>query len=95
MTDTELELRRTVAAAERASAYINDPLLVAAFEALEARFLLAWRNSPADQPELRERLWHHIQALQEVRAELETVLTDGVMAKAALAELRDGTNTNP
>lgn len=95
MTDDEITLRRTVAAAERASAYINDPLLVAAFEALEARFLLAWRNSPADAPELRERLWHHIQALAEVRAELETVLADGVMAKAALADRRDGTNDNP
>jgi hypothetical protein len=95
MTDDEMTLRRTVAAAERASAFINDPLLVGAFEALDARFLLAWRNSPADQPELRERLWHHIQALAEVRAELETVLADGVMAKAALADLRDGTNDNP
>lgn len=95
MTDDEITLRRTVAAAERASAFINDPLLVGAFEALDARFLLAWRNSPADQPELRERLWHHIQALAEVRAELQTVLADGVMAKAALADLRDGTNDNP
>lgn len=95
MTDDEITLRRTVAAAERARAFIEDPLLVGAFEALDARFLMAWRNSPADQPELRERLWHHLQALAEVRAELETVLADGVMAKAALAGRRDGTNDNP
>jgi hypothetical protein len=95
MNDDEITLRRTVAAAERARAFIEDPLLVGAFEALDARFLLAWRNSPADRPEMRERLWHHIQALAEVRAELETVLSDGEMARAALADLRDGTNTNP
>lgn len=88
MIDTELELRRTVAAAERARALIEDPLLVAAWEALDARFMLAWRNSPADKPELRERIWHHIQALAEVRAELETVLNDGLMARSALDELR-------
>lgn len=94
MTDEELALRRRVAAAERARAYIDDPLLVAAFEALDARFMLAWRNSPADKPELRERLWHHIQALAEVRAELNTALEDGEMARAALDEMRAGI-TNP
>jgi hypothetical protein len=95
MTDDEMTLRRTVAAAERARAFIEDPLLVAAWEALEARFLMAWRNSPADATEQRERLWHNIKALAEVRLELETVLADGVMAKAALADLRDGTSNNP
>jgi hypothetical protein len=94
LNDTELELRRTVAAAERARAYIEDPLLVGAFEALDARFLMAWRNSPADQPEMRERLWHHLQALAEVRAELNRALEDGAMARAALDDLRDGTG-NP
>lgn len=93
MNDTEQELRRTAAASDRARLIIEDPILCGAFEALDARFLLAWRNSPADQPELRERLWHHIQALSEVRAELETVLNDGLLAKAALAELQTGTDT--
>jgi hypothetical protein len=92
--DTEQELRRVVAQAERARLIIDDPLLVGAFEALDARFLLAWRNSPADKPELRERLWHHIQALAEVRAEMQTVLDDGSMARAALEEMRQlGTDT--
>lgn len=92
MDNTELELRRTVAAAERARYLIDDPLLVSAFETLDARFTAAWRNSKADNPELRERLWHHIQALAEVRAELNTVLNDGVMAQAQLNELRTGTD---
>lgn len=93
MDNTELELRRIASQAERARAIIEDPLLVNAFEQLDARFLAAWRNSPADQPELRERLWHHIQALAEVRAELNTVLNDGTMARAALEERRTGTDT--
>jgi hypothetical protein len=90
MNDTELELRRTVAAAERASAFINDPLLVGAFEALEARFLMAWRATQPTDTAGRETLWHHIQALGEVRLELNRTLEDGAMAKAALADLRDG-----
>jgi len=95
MTDEELALRREVSRAERARAVIEDPLLIGAFEALDARFMLAWRNSPADKPELRERLWHHVQALAEVRAELETVLADGLLARERLEELRTGTNHQP
>jgi hypothetical protein len=94
MTDDEMTLRRRVAAAERARVFADDPLLVGAFEALDARYLLAWRNSPADRPELREKLWHHLQALAEVRAELATALEDGAMARAALDDLRAGMN-NP
>jgi hypothetical protein len=95
MTDEELELRREVSRAEVARLIIEDPLLVAAFEALDVRFVLAWRNSPADDPARRERLWHHVQALAEVRAELETVLADGLLARERLEVLRDGTNTQP
>lgn len=94
MTDDELALRRKVAAAERARAYIEDPLLVAAFTALEARFMAAWRHSAADATDTRERIWHHLQALAEVQAELATALEDGEMARAALDEMRAGI-TNP
>jgi hypothetical protein len=87
VTDDEQDLRRRIAAAERARAYVDDPLLVAAFEALDARFLLAWRNSPAGAADVRERIWHHIQALAEVRAELSGALTDGALARAALDEM--------
>lgn len=87
MTDEQQELRRRVAAAERARALIDDPLIVGAFEALDARFMLAWRNSQAGSSDVRERIWHHIQALAEVRAELNGALTDGALARAALDEL--------
>jgi hypothetical protein len=94
MDTTEQDLRRRIEAADRARRLIDDPLLVSAFDVLDARFLLAWRNSPADQPELRERLWHHVQALAEVRAEMETALTDGILARDALDEMRaPGTET--
>lgn len=94
MDNAELELRRVMAQADRARAIIEDPLLVAAFTALDIRYVQAWRSSPADRPEMRERLWHHIQALAEVRAELQSVLNDGILARAALDDLRGhGTDT--
>lgn len=90
MDDTELALRRKVAAAERARAYIDDPLLVAAFEALDARFMMAWRATDPGDTAGREQIWHHLQALGEVRLELNRALEDGAMAQAALDELRAG-----
>ena len=90
MNDEEIDLRRRISAAERARAFTEDPLLVAAWEALDTRYLLAWRNSPADKPEMRERLWLYLQASQEVRAELNRALEDGEMARAALDDMRAG-----
>lgn len=95
MNQEEIELRREVARAEAARAYIEDPLLVAAFEALEARCLMAWRASAADATEARERLWHHVQALAEVKAELESVLADGMLARERLDAMRTGVGTQP
>jgi hypothetical protein len=94
MNDDELALRRKVAAAERARAYIEDPLLVAAFEALHARYMIGWQETRSDDTAGREALWHRIKALAMVRAELATALEDGEMARAALDELRAGI-TNP
>ena len=94
MNDEELALRRRVAAAERARAYIDDPLLVGAFEALEARYLMGWRETRSDDTTGREALWHRVRALAVLRAELNTALEDGEMARAALDEMRAGI-TNP
>lgn len=90
MNDDELALRRKVAAAERARAYIDDPLLIGAFAALEARFLMTWRATQPTDTAGREQLWHHLQALGELRLELNKALEDGAMAQAALDELRAG-----
>lgn len=90
MDDTELELRRRVSAAERARAYIEDPLLVGAFEALEARCLMAWRATEPSDTHGREKLWQHIQALGEVRLQLGAVLEDGLMARDRLDDIRAG-----
>ena len=89
-SDAEFQLRRIADQADRARAYVEDPLLVGAFERLEQQFTAAWRSTHATDTAGREALWHHIQALGEVRAELNRVLVDGEMAKAELAEIRAG-----
>ena len=95
MTNEDQELRGRVARSERARAIIEDPLLTGAFEALDARFLLAWRQSPAGASDVRERIWHHLQALAEVKAELESVLQDGTLARHQLAELAEPNTDQP
>jgi hypothetical protein len=95
MTDEELELRREVSRAERARAVIEDPLLVGAFEALHARYLVGWQETRSDDTAGREALWHRIKALAMLRAELETVLADGLLARERLEALRSGTGANP
>lgn len=90
MNDEELHLRRIAARADRARAIIEDDLLVGAFEALEAEYTDRWRRTRPDMAELRETIWHQLQALAEVRAQLNRVLEDGEMARAALDDLRAG-----
>lgn len=90
MDNTELELRRTIAAAERARALIEDPLLVDAFDHLEQLYTASWKAS--QNPAERDALWHRTKALENLRADLNTTLNDGVMAQAQLTELRTGTD---
>jgi hypothetical protein len=90
MNDEELDLKRRIATAERARVIIEDPLLSSAFDALDARFMMAWRNTSSHDTDGRERLWHHVQALGEVRRELETILSDGLIARDALEDLKAG-----
>jgi len=90
MDNEELDLKRRIATADRARVIIEDPLLSSAFDALDARFLMAWRNTRADDLSGRERLWHHIQALGEVRQQLESILSDGLIAREALEDLKAG-----
>lgn len=91
MTNEELELRRVVAQADRARLIIEDPVLVAAFTALEARYIQGWRA--AYDAASRDELWHRIKALDKLQDELAGVLNDGLMAREKLEELRAGTDT--
>jgi hypothetical protein len=95
MIDYEQDLRQTMARSERAQALLDDPLLVDAFAALEAKWLSAWRNSPSRDSDGREKIWLHLKALEELKGQLESVLTDGIVARDQLTKLRSGEMTNP
>ena len=92
-SDAEFHLRRVIDQADRARLIVDDPLLTGAFDALELRFLRDWRDTHPTDTAGREALWFRIQAVRDVRAVLRTVLDDGDMAKAELAEISAGITT--
>ena len=60
---------------------LENPILVDAFDVLEAEYLKAWRQSkPADEEE-RERLWLAVGILDEIKRHLRVVVENGTMAK--------------
>jgi hypothetical protein len=60
---------------------LENPILVEAFDVLEAEYLKAWRQSkPADEEE-RERLWLAVGILDEIKRHLRVVVENGTMAK--------------
>ncbi len=81
----ELALNKAIQRAGHAEALQRDELLTESFDGLIAAYTKAWRNS-TDMDE-RERCWHRVQALDEVRQRLAMVISGGSVAKAQLDEI--------
>lgn len=83
MTDLYGDARRGA----EAKALLESAALNSAFDALEAEYLKAWRDSkPADQEE-RERLWLAVGILGEIKRHLRIVVDAGAVAKRDLDKL--------
>jgi hypothetical protein len=74
---------------ERASALLRNELLNEAFENLEEDFIQAWKHSPVNDSQNRERLYMLCQNLSALKGYLEGIVTDGKLAKAQLDELQN------
>jgi hypothetical protein len=66
---------------ERAEAILGDPVFVEAMDAIEAKWIGLWRKGAS--VEIRESCHAMLVALAEIRNELEFVLSQGTVAKAA------------
>ena len=86
MTDENL-LQQTTARGTRAKALLDDELLAGAFDALEASYTLAWRQTLIDDVAGREKLFLAINIVGKVRDHLGAVLANGRLAQAELKEL--------
>ena len=72
--------------AGEAQRLLSNPLFEDAFEALEKKYWLAWRNSQASNPEEREKVYWLITALDEVKGELTRHITTGKLITETLQQ---------
>lgn len=76
-------LREEMALGSRARQLMADELMVGAFDKLRAGYAEQWAY--CGNPELRDRLWLKTQALNDVQADLTTMIETGKMAAIQLA----------
>ena len=86
MTDESM-LQHSAARGIRAKALLEDELLASAFDALEASYSSAWRQTSIDDVAGREKLFLAINIVGKVRDHLGAVLANGKLAQAELKEL--------
>lgn len=84
MIDEEIKLTRDTADGARAQALLNDPYLKAAFDALEAQYIEAWKRASLRDVEGREKAWSAVQVLAQVQEHLSTIMTNGAIAQRDL-----------
>jgi hypothetical protein len=85
---SEGKLREQIDRAAQAERLMRDPILLEAFEKLDAEFLRAWRGTNVDDTAARERIYMLCQSLEAVRTHLAAVVTDGKIAKLNLEKLK-------
>lgn len=81
------KLHADAARASQAHDLLNSDLLNEAFTTLEAEYIAFWRKTHVDDDKGREKLFLAVNLISKVRKHLETVLSDGVLAKRELEDL--------
>lgn len=85
----EGKVRESIERGDKAASLLRNEILTEAFDVLEADFIQAWKHSPVNDSQNRERLYMLCQNLSAVRAYLDKVVTDGKLAKSQLQELQN------
>lgn len=88
MTD-ESTLKMEAANADRAKALLADPILKAAFDALEAGYSTAWMATGINDSQTREKLFLAMKILPAVRRNIETMVMNGAIARKQLANIEE------
>jgi hypothetical protein len=85
----EGKARELMQRGEKAASLLRNEILLEAFDTLEADFIQAWKHSPVNDSQNRERLYMLCQNLSAVQAYLEKVVSDGKLAKSQIDELQN------
>ncbi len=69
---------------ERAKALLNDPTLTAVLTSLENQYFDAWKQTDVKDTDGRERLWHALNAVDQLRTHLRVMVENGQLAAVHL-----------
>jgi len=63
----------------RASELLDDPFLQHVLDALELKYVEAWRTSALNDYDIRDQAYQRLNALHEFRADLEMIATESAI----------------
>ena len=69
---------------DRAGEVLENEAFIAAFEAIEKDVIEQWSNSPARDEAGRQSLWQYLQMARKFKANLQTTMETGKLAKLEL-----------
>ena len=82
------ELMRAKARAARMKEFAEgDGGLFEVFKAVEASYLDTWMNAEVENTDLREKVWHRVCALRDLRKAMEGAIAKGATADAIIAKM--------
>lgn len=87
MTDNEGRLRGEVGRGDKAASVLRNEIYEESFGVLRARYIDELVSSSASETEKRDRLYHAIRVLENVKQHIESVAKTGEMAQVQLNEL--------
>jgi len=91
LIDDELQLQREMNRAAKASELFRNEIFEESFDILLDQYKAEWAaTAPADTAS-RERLYYMSQAVDAIRAHLQSVMETGKMAERQMKELRKKT----
>ncbi|MDI9409456.1 MAG: hypothetical protein QM523_09460 [Candidatus Pacebacteria bacterium] len=73
--------------AHRAREILSDPIVVAAFAAMEAAAIAAWRDSNPEEVAKREAHYLALRRLGEFRQELEQLMVSAELRRQSFSEI--------
>lgn len=80
-----MEIEQRIYNADRAREVLENEAFQQAFDELKTELIESWQNSPARDPEGREKLYQLLKLTDKLKANLTTRLETGKQAKLDLA----------
>ena len=91
MIDDELQLQREMNRAAKASELFRNEIFEQSFDILLDQYKAEWAATAPSDTASRERLYYLTQAVDAIRAHLQSVMETGKMAERQMKELRKKT----